>query len=69
MVKTLKIFIFSDKKIFQPKNLLRNIIIGLILFKKNNINNYWQNIKEKVEFSSTIKINVNISVYGYIIRE
>ena len=69
MVKTLKIFIFSDKKIFQPKNLLRNIIIGLILFKKNNINNYWQNIKEKVEFSSTLKINVNISVYGYIIRE
>ena len=39
MVKTLKIFIFSYKKIFQPKNLLRNIIIGLILFKKNNINN------------------------------
>ena len=69
MVKTLKIFIFSDKKIFQPKNLLRNIIIGLILFKKNNINNYWQNIKEKVEFSSTLKINVNISVYGYIIGE
>ena len=69
MMKTLKIFIFSDKKIFQPKNLLRNIIIGLILFKKNNINNYWQNIKEKVEFSSTLKINVNISVYGYIIRE
>ncbi len=69
MVKTLKIFIFSYKKIFQPKNLLRNIIIGLILFKKNNINNYWQNIKEKVEFSSTLKINVNISVYGYIIRE
>ena len=65
MVKTLKIFIFSYKKIFQPKNLLRNIIIGLILFKKNNINNYWQNIKEKVEFSSTLKINVNISVYGY----
>ena len=69
MVKTLKIFIFSYKKIFQPKNLLRNIIIGLILFKKNNINNYWQNIKEKVEFSSTLKINVNISVYGYIIGE
>ena len=69
MVKTLKIFIFSYKKIFQPKNLLRNIIIGLILFKKNNINNYWQNIKEKVEFSSTLKINVNISVYGYILRE
>ena len=69
MVKTLKIFIFSYKKIFQPKNLLRNIIIGLIFFKKNNINNYWQNIKEKVEFSSTLKINVNISVYGYIIRE
>ena len=69
MMKTLKIFIFSYKKIFQPKNLLRNIIIGLILFKKNNINNYWQNIKEKVEFSSTLKINVNISVYGYIIRE
>ena len=69
MVKTPKIFIFSYKKIFQPKNLLRNIIIGLILFKKNNINNYWQNIKEKVEFSSTLKINVNISVYGYIIRE
>ena len=69
MVKTLKIFIFSDKKIFQPKHLLRNIIIGLILFKKNNINNYWQNIKEKAEFSSTLKINVNISVYGYIIRE
>ena len=69
MVKTLKIFIFSYKKIFQPKNLLRNIIIGLILFKKNNINNYWQNIKENVEFSSTLKINVNISVYGYIIRE
>ena len=69
MVKTLKIFIFSDKKIFQPKNLLRNIIIGLIFFKKNNINNKWQNIKEKVEFSSTLKINVNISVYGYIIRE
>ena len=69
MVKTLKIFIFSYKKIFKQKNLLRNIIIGLILFKKNNINNYWQNIKEKVEFSSTLKINVNISVYGYIIRE
>ena len=69
MMKTLKIFIFSYKKIFRPENLLRNIIIGLILFKKNNINNYWQNIKEKVEFSSTLKINVNISVYGYIIRE
>ena len=69
MMKTPKTFIFSYKKIFQPKNLLRNIIIGLILFKKNNINNYWQNIKEKVEFSSTLKINVNISVYGYIIRE
>ena len=69
MVKTLKIFIFSYKKIFQPKNLLRNIIIGLIFFKKNNINNKWQNIKEKVEFSSTLKINVNISVYGYIIGE
>ena len=69
MVKTPKTFIFSYKKIFRPKNLIRNIIIGLIFFKKNNINNKWQNIKEKVEFSSTLKINVNISVYGYIIRE
>ena len=69
MVKTQKIFIFSYKKIFRPKNLLRNIIIVLIFFKKNNINNKWQNIKEKVEFSSTLKINVNISVYGYIIGE
>ena len=69
MVKTLKIFIFSYKKIFQPKNLLRNINVGLIFFKKNNINNKWQNIKEKVEFSSTLKNNVNISVYGYIISE
>ena len=69
MVKTLKIFIFSDKKIFQPKNLLRNIIIGLIFFKKNNINDKWQNVKEKIEFSSTLKINANISVYGYIISK
>ena len=69
MVKTPKIFIFSYKKIFRPKNLLRNINVGLIFFKKNNINNKWQNIKEKVEFSSTLKNNVNISVYGYIISE
>ena len=69
MVKTLKIFIFSYKKIFRPKNLLRNINIGLIFFKKNNINDKWQNVKEKIEFSSTLKINANISVYGYIIRE
>ena len=69
MVKMPKTFIFSYKKIFRPKNLIRNIIIVLIFFKKNNINNKWQNIKEKVEFSSTLKINVNISVYGYIIRE
>jgi len=69
MVKTPKIFIFSYKKIFRPKNLLRNIIIGLIFFKKNNINNKWQNIKEKIEFSSTLKINANLSVYGYIISE
>ena len=69
MVKTQKIFIFSYKNIFRPKNLLRNINVGLIFFKKNNINNKWQNIKEKVEFSSTLKNNVNISVYGYIISE
>ena len=69
MMKTPKIFIFSYKKIFRPKNLLRNIIIGLIFFKKNNINNKWQNIKEKIEFSSTLKINANISVYGYIISK
>jgi len=69
MVKTQKIFIFSYKKIFRPKNLLRNIIIGLIFFKKNNINDKWQNVKEKIEFSSTLKINANISVYGYIISE
>ncbi len=69
MVKTQKIFIFSYKKIFRPKNLLRNINVGLIFFKKNNINNKWQNIKEKVEFSSTLKNNVNISLYGYIISE
>ena len=69
MVKTPKISIFSYKKIFRPKNLLRNINVGLIFFKKNNINNKWQNIKEKVEFSSTSKINVNILVYGYTISE
>jgi len=69
MVKTQKIFIFSYKKIFRPKNLLRNIIIGLIFFKKNNINDKWQNVKEKIEFSSTLKINANISVYGYIISK
>ena len=69
MVKTQKILIFSYKKIFRPKNLLRNINVGLIFFKKNNINNKWQNIKEEVEFSSTLKNDVNISVYGYIISE
>ena len=69
MVKTQKIFIFSYKKIFRPKDLLRNIIIGLIFFKKNNINDKWQNVKEKIEFSSTLKINANISVYGYIISK
>ena len=69
MVKTPKIFIFSYKKIFRQKNLIRNIIIGLIFFKKNNINDKWQNVKEKIEFSSTLKINANISVYGYIISK